>query len=281
MLARYYTSVAELKSTMGSKNSEAKTTVRLRGLIAEASRHLEMDTLRRFDRRVETFSYVARHVSEKGSLLSARELSLKHDCQSVTAVSNLGTAIDLSELSLSGDAGSPFLSSLSWTSDWQSGDADGKDVYVTGTWGYGGAFLKLAYTLAADATEGALTLNLTGATGLEYGMLLRIDDEYLVIDDTTELLTASAVHVERGANGTTAAAHSTVASLYVFVADYVVQRVTKRLARWMSALDDNPLYTSAIVGDVQIPFNPSAWPQDIKSDIALLEKRLNYIGAPR
>lgn len=281
MFARYYTSVAELKSVMGTTNAEAAATQRLRRLIREASRHLEEYTHRRFDWRVETINHTARHLSDKGDLINSTRLALRQDCQSVTAVTNLGTVVTLGDLTLSGGFHAAYKWMLDWTSDWQTGAVNGNDIAVTGVWGYGGAMLKTVYTLAADATNSALTLNLTGIAGLEYGMLIRIDDEYLIIDDEASPLVASAVHVERGANGTTAAAHTSGTPVYVFVADYIVQRVTKRLGRWMSALDDNPLYSSAVMGDVEIPFNPSAWPHDLLKDVALLEKKPSYIGTPR
>src|SRR5215510_3411421 len=110
MLVRYYTPVAEMLRTMGPASRETPTIEAVRGLIAEASRHLEMDTHRRFDRFMATYPYTARHVSDKGDLISSGEMSLKYDCQSVTAVTNLGTAVTLSELSLSGDPDYPFFS---------------------------------------------------------------------------------------------------------------------------------------------------------------------------
>lgn len=280
MDARHYTTVYELKASMGTKSQDQPTVERLRTLIREASRQLEMYTNRRFDWRVETHGYRAWHVSHKGDLLSETEVKLREDCQSVTAVTNLGAVVPLGELTLNTPLVSfPYKEVLTWSSEWQS-QGSSQDIQVTGVWGYGGAMLQLQYTLAADLSDSATSLNITGVAGLEYGMLIRIDDEYLIIDDESASLTATSVHVARGVNGTQAATHTSGTTLYVFVADYMVQRVVKRLARWMSALNDNPLFSSAVVGDVQIPFNPSAWPHDLRRDVDFLTKSIAYIGKP-
>jgi len=271
---RYYVTVAAYLKKIGTNDDGEDTVETIRGLIAEASRHLELYTNRRFDWRVETQDYTARALALKGDLLSSTRVLLKDDCQSLIAVSNAGEAINLSELTLSGDPGIPYKKDLRWESAWQSGT-----IAVKAIWGWGGGFRKTVLSLAEDVAADAETINLSDITGLEYGMLLRLDDEYIAIDDEALPLVATAVHVERAVNGTTAASHASGTVLYGFVPDTMVQKVTRRLARRFSALDDNPLYASATVGDVQIPFDPSSWPPDLVKDVSLMEKRLNWIGA--
>lgn len=71
-------------------------------------------------------------------------------------------------------------------------------------------------TLAAAATSSDLTISVASATGISYSLtspvLLKIDDEYLVISNTVN---GTVVPVSRGRNGSRAQAHGSGRTVYI------------------------------------------------------------------
>lgn len=119
----------------------------------------------------------------------------------------------------------PFLRLTDCCQGWYDFCADcgtARQVSVTGVWGlhsdYARAWLAVD-TLSANMTDSATTLTVGNPAGADVyrqpyrisaGHLLKIDSEYMDVVDVSSTTLA----VIRGANGTTAAAHTAGASVY-------------------------------------------------------------------
>lgn len=247
-------------------------------LLAGASSLIESQCDRRFDHRIETINHDARQQASGGDVVG-RALVLRDDLLSVTEIVNNGVTLAPSDYLLipqGNRAPCKTLIQLTQTySAWTWADSRPYDaIGVTGIWGYGGRW-KLAGTLTASLGAGDLAITASAPTALENRGVIRIDDEYLTID---EYVTANPLTVERAVNGSAAAAHSNGAAIYKFIPDALVTRLCLRLARWLNALSESPLVGVVSVGDYEQPIDLTAIPQDAKGMIDLL-KRKESIGA--
>lgn len=103
-------------------------------------------------------------------------------------------------------------------------------VTITGTWGYHDNWSD-AWASTGDTVQdnplssSATTLNVTNGALFETYQLIKIETEYLFITS----INTNALTVERGVNGTTAAAHITSTSIYKFVPIPAVAKECRRL----------------------------------------------------
>lgn len=90
----------------------------------------------------------------------------------------------------------------------RSFSAGSRKIRVTGTWGYGdgqsASPWQLLAPVATVANGTATTITVDVATGIEAGMTLKIESEQVFVSAVSSLN----LTVERGVNGTTAAAHT-------------------------------------------------------------------------
>jgi hypothetical protein len=130
-------------------------------------------------------------------------------------------------------------------------------VRVSGIWGWHDRWTR-AWRDSADAVQdnplgaSATTLTVSDADGVDgynlaprfqVGHLLRIEDEYLrvlAVNTTSNILT-----VLRGANGTTAAAHTQGTAIDVFQPALEVEMLCLRWAQWLYKEPDNRATTTA------------------------------------
>ena len=126
-----------------------------------------------------------------------------------------------------------------------------RGVRVTGWWGYGDGRRALPFdTVELTGTIGATgtTLSVSGSVALAVGQTIRIEDEIMrVASFNVQLMTAK---VERGANGTTTAAHSAAP---VLVASYPASIVhaTVAIASEYFATRGNEHLVHEMQGDYQ------------------------------
>jgi len=167
---------------------------------------------------------------------------------------------------------------LSDCGTWYSYCADGAPLFVavTGTWGlhrdYANAWLKVD-DLAADITSSATTLTVADADGeniygytprLSEGHVLRIDSEYLTVskvDTATNTLT-----VQRGALGSTAAAHTTGADVEVWQVEDPIRQVVARQAAFVWARQG--VYTTMEVQGM----SEVRYPPDLLAELRAVEQ---------
>lgn len=107
-------------------------------------------------------------------------------------------------------------------------------ISVTGKWGFNrkgsGAWRNTGLSLSGAINDSTTTITLSGTIGTAFdvGSVLKIGSEYMPvtgdIDNSTETgFSATQAIVERGYNGSTAAAHSDGDPVYVWQMEYVIE----------------------------------------------------------
>jgi len=223
--------VGEFKTLANITSNSADS--QLLTLIEAESEFVTARCQRRFDPHVVTLRYTATPTYRGGNVSSSNRLVLllDYDVQKLISVTNgdsAQTAIALADVEL--DKTLRTLRLLSDTLIWQSDVADGKFIEVKAECGYGYRFENKGKTLSAALNNTATTFQSAGA--FERGQLVKIDDEFLYIT----AVNAPTYTVERGANGTTAAAHANGAAILEFdahpsIKDYVKRGVQLRLSQ--------------------------------------------------
>jgi hypothetical protein len=223
--------IGEFKTLANITSNSADS--QLLTLIEAESEFVTARCQRRFDPHVVTLRYTAAPTYRGGNVSSSnsRVLLLDYDVQKLINVTNgdsAQTAIALADVEL--DKTLRTLRLLGDSLTWQSDVADGKFIEVKAECGYGYRFENKGKTLSAALNNTATTFQSAGA--FERGQLVKIDDEFLYITATN----APTYTVERGANGTTAAAHANGAAILEFEAhpsikDYVKRGVQLRLSQ--------------------------------------------------
>ena len=223
--------VGEFKTLANITSNSADS--QLLTLIEAESEFVTARCQRRFDPHVVTLRYTAAPTYRGGNVSSSNRLVLllDYDVQKLISVTNgdsAQTAIALADVEL--DKTLRTLRLLSDTLIWQSDVADGKFIEVKAECGYGYRFENKGKTLSAALNNTATTFQSAGA--FERGQLVKIDDEFLYIT----AVNAPTYTVERGANGTTAAAHANGAAILEFdahpsIKDYVKRGVQLRLSQ--------------------------------------------------
>ena len=112
-----------------------------------------------------------------------------------------------------------------------------KGVEIAGVWGFGDGESATSYEDSTTDTSEALDTTETGVdvvsgAALAVGNLILIDSEAMYVT----AISSNTATVIRGVNGTTAAAHDTGKSIYVYVyPDYVVQACAELAKAWYRA----------------------------------------------
>jgi hypothetical protein len=257
---------------------------RLRELLAEASEIWSFDeTLcrgRRFDRRVETRYYTPRSLTHLlgGDLLDSYTLQLDDDLQAITTLTNGDdTTIESTSYTLLPQQRGAYITAYDTIAlqryaaaqvYWKTPTAPNTDplhsISIVGTWGFGGVWKLISGStvrddpLAADTT----TVEVTAATfsNYEQEQVLKLNSEYVrVTADPTDVNVA----IERGYNGSTAAAHDQGTAIYRFIADDRVRRNVIRLTAWMVEQQKSPMFGQVVVADVALPTVVEAYPKDV------------------
>ena len=108
----------------------------------------------------------------------------------------------------------------------QAGPTPQRSVQISGQWGYC-AQTVAAGTLAAPAGATDGTLTLSNGHGVEQGDVILIDQEAIYVDASPNLHTSNVAVVQRGVNGTTAAAHLSAASVARYRAPADIRRLVR------------------------------------------------------
>jgi hypothetical protein len=264
---------------LGNVNSTIATTAsktRVREMLAGMSRLAEERTGRRFDHRQEFIYQNTRRINRDGGQVdvdNGGRLILRGDLISVSEVLNNETeVVDPSLYDLW-----PYEDSARYKSEihlasgnyWTWVTKPGKGAKVTGVWGWGGRW-KNVTTLSAPIDAAVLAVPLTSVTGLEMRQILRIDNEYLLIDGE---VTTSPITTERAVNGSAAASHLVGAAVALFQPDPLVRRLVIGLCKWQSELDDNPLLAEVTIGDATETVDLSQAPKWARDLMELLSSR--------
>lgn len=105
---------------------------------------------------------------------------------------------------------------------------------VSGTWSYPYRTRVLTGSLDEELDDVETEIDVSDLAGLSPGVTLLIDDEQMFVTAVTAGEEQDSITVERGVNGTTAAAHDDEATIARFVYDASVHTLALRLAekRW-------------------------------------------------
>ncbi len=119
-----------------------------------------------------------------------------------------------------------------------SGEIPEQAISVEAAWCYHSEYNTSAWvtgsTLSANTTSSATSLSVASVTLFSVGQLIRIGTEYLRVTAKTTTPSA-ALTVERGINGTTAAAHTSADVISIFNPEPAIQRAALRWAGFLLA----------------------------------------------
>lgn len=262
--------LSELKSVQNVKTTEASAVGNLRTLLDRVSHTLQQYCQRRFDIYQETKYFCSLPILRGGDTNGVYLLVDRCDLLEVQSVTN-GDGSIVQTTALPRASGMHHLYKLRSDSGiaWASGILGPEDaIQVAGLWGYPGEWRSLS-TISIAIVNGTDT-SITVASGavFEIGMLIRIDSEYLLITEVN----SGVLTVQRGYNGTTAAAHIISTPVYRFIPDLLVTATALRLAQWRIKQAETPLFNTVVLGDFQLTAVISKLPEDLQGDIKVLRK---------
>lgn len=196
--------------------------------------------------------------------IAAYILRLPDRLLSVTSLTLAGTALAGSGYYLRPDNQSPAREiAIYRDSTFTLPSVSTETIALVGTWGYHPTPSSMWLDSGADTNENPFsssdtTLTVTSSATLEVFQYIRIESEYLFI---TAIASATQITVERGVNGTTAAAHATgtqidTLELIEDIADECA-RLAARRYQLRSGMEFIPVGESALaevkMGSVQLP----------------------------
>ncbi len=262
-----YTTLTELREEYLSTTTTTEDATLL-ALIRSTSREMDAVAHRRFYPRIQTRSF---DTPERDSLWLDDDL-----LELTTLLNGDGQAFTAGQYRLYPLNETPkhevrVLSSSSrrWEAS-SSGDPEGA-ISATGVWGYhryySDAWLNTGATLSAAISSTTATALTTDVQPLRRGHLIRIDSEYMHVSQIANVVT-----VVRGVNGSTAATHSSGATVYRWYQPEI-EMVCRMAAAAYYRLRTNP------VGDsVQIGGESFSTPRDVA---AWITRRLQMLGLIR
>ncbi len=246
--------LTQIRQRLGLSSSDTADDARLLVALQSASLQIERLANRRFCPRVAT---VEHHVN----IFDAAELLLDDDLLELTALTNGdGSVISPNDIVTIPDSGgdSPIsiirlVNGAAFVWD----ETPIRAIQVTGKWGWHNRWSQ-AWRNSADTVQNnplsssATTVTVADADGadaenesprFQVGQLIRIENEYLrvlVVNTATNVLT-----VQRGVNGTTAAAHNQGTAISVYQPPQDVLMLALRWAVWLYKEPDNRTFSPA------------------------------------
>jgi hypothetical protein len=229
-------SLEMLREQLGLAAADSSEDTRLLRALEAASLDIERKTNRRFIPRLASILHSIAH--------SPVELALRDDLLELQSVTNGdGSSISLNDIVLLSNGVLRLINGAAFVYEDSPEDA----IEVRGIWGYHPNWSKAWANSGDTVQDNPLSSSATSLTVLDadagnpprfqVGQLLKIESEYLrvtAIDSESNILT-----VERGAEGTTAAAHvlNTAISIYQVPQDIALLAI--RWALWLYREADN------------------------------------------
>ncbi len=267
--------LSDIKRAMDTNTLEPAFAERVLPLIEAASAALTQATNRRFDHYIATY-YQNPLPIENGGDADSDLLLLDHDLQSVTRLVLDGEELPADAYTLyprHSDTPAKTAVRLLSGRDWRASSVlpAEETVEISGVWGWGGDWRRLAVSLSTPVDDSTTSLALSSNVTLQQHQILRLDSEYVVVSADS---TGSTAAVERAINGSIPAAHDAATPIYVFTPDILAKRLASRLTLWLSELDDQPLGTAILqIGDATQKVDLSLAPEDAQTLIQLLCRR--------
>ena len=124
-----------------------------------------------------------------------------------------------------------------------------KGVQIAGLWGYGDGISATPYvadtTITEDLTSGESAIDVTAVTNLSAGQVILIDSEQYYINSIATLT----LTVEPTVNGTTAATHSSGATISIYQYPSAIRQTCIDLSVLLYQLRDKHGFSSEKIGD--------------------------------
>ncbi len=148
---------------------------------------------------------------------------------------------------------------------------------------YNNAWINSGASLTQPIDNQSHTIYLSGSLGedtqgnkprVEEGYILKVDEEFMLASSG---LSSSQIRIIRGINGTTASAHSTSATIYIWRSVDEIEYATRRLAAYQFQQSIAP-YTGRQItlGFGAVIETPEEWPIDIQNKLDRYKKRRIY-----
>lgn len=228
----YYTNLRDARLEVKAATEKDHDDEYLLRAIGFVSKRLEEETCLQFA------PYLADHDYDYGgrNLVTPYHLFLDHPLLALTTIANGNGSAISSGYTLTPRNSMPKGFIQLGATQWASGV-----INVSGTWGFHRNY-PLAWFNSGDTvqnnplTDIATTLTVTNAAGADVylrsprfspGQLLRIENEFLLVQ---EVANATTLQVLRGQRGTTAAAHAQATAIDIWETEEVIQRAAMKWA---------------------------------------------------
>lgn len=276
-----YATLAAVKPTIGIKTSSTDDTL-LETFLQWATAQIDNHKGRHYDPRYETRLY---DLPDSGgslfgvfeqrlqSVAAQRPLRLDEDLLEVVQILN-GDGTAITDYVLEPANNWPktrvrLISGETW--DTPSSGRTEQIISVRGIWGsherYGQAWKTSGYTVQNNPlSAGGTSITVSGVTGFEAGQLLRLEDEFALV---TAVNTVSGppvsynLTVERGANGSTAAAHAKETAIAIWQVQGNIAQACARLVKWRYTQKDVDTFDKTYSGETGMVSVPTAIPTDV------------------
>lgn len=287
----YYCTLAEARRELATQPTTTSATedAKLLERIWQVSRRIDLEMASEYPVFTPTLGDWEVLVTPENVNSSRNTLQLPYPFVSISALSLSGTALVVgTDVAYYPTTALPYreLRMKGTTYNWYnrvclSADSDPLMLTITGARAYrraGGASWLKVDDLAADINASVTTLTVADIDGsdpmgrtprLSAGNLIRIDSEYMDVlstDTATNIAT-----VQRGMNGTTAAAHTTGADVEVWQVEDSIRRVTARQAAALYARIGS--YEEKTITEIGL----IAYPKDLLAELRAVLQGYAYL----
>lgn len=236
-MAHSYLGRDDLKLSLGTTQSSHDPALRraLEGVSEQIDRWVD----RRFQPYQATRVYTPRdgYTLSVDDLLSATAVKLDQDADRVYEVTMATSDWELGPANAQADRMPYSWIDMQPNGSWRFPSIS-RGVQVTGTWGYWQELAPVGARLSAATDATSTSLALASATALQAQQTILIGSEQVYLG---ELSTAGVALVERGANGTTPAAHTTADAVSVYRYPPTVAEACRLQALRLHKRTDAPL----------------------------------------
>lgn len=277
------TTVARVKAELRqSKDSVAPDATEERFIlerIDETVDRIQTETGRQFAPVLDAKDFEPKSM-QNGGLVFGDTLYLLNPLQELRGVTIDDTAVDLASIKTLPQSGDQIWRlQIQRGANWRTGD-----IIITGVWAYrtpsNDGWVDSLDTLQADITDSDVFLTVSDADGYDSrfyaprfspGQLIRLGDEYLQVRQINE----NNMGVIRGANGTTATAHTSGEPIMTWYPEPAIIRAATRWATFMYRRRAH-FETMQVEGMTAIEF-----PDDAPPDVARIMNNYRKIGSIR
>uniref|UniRef100_A0A6M3KCS9 Putative head-tail connector n=2 Tax=viral metagenome TaxID=1070528 RepID=A0A6M3KCS9_9ZZZZ len=273
-----YCNIADLKGVLGITTTTDDTV--MRKIVESASRSIDQYTNRTFIAYTGTKVFNGSRELWIPDLLSISASGLKTDDNDDGTYENTWATTDYIEYGVGIEDTLNTYPRIRLETN-PNGDynsfASGvkKGVQIAGLWGYGDGISATPYvadtTITEDLTSGEAAIDVTAVTNLSAGQVILIGSEqYYIYSIATLTLT-----VEPTVNGTTAATHSSGATIYIYQYPSDIRQACIALSTALYQLRDKQGLQSERIGDYEYTVRGTAGRGGLMTEIGMIKSILD------